>query len=439
MRFFQNQLSRESIRHFLLGIARGRFSQDVFWNWLSLGVLAAGGIVVNLIIVSWRGTAALGIFNQVFAIYIILSQIGVGGVQFSVLNYVSRYQENLTKCAEITTAALILITLIAGMVGVGCYFLAKPVGGLLQSPAVGLGLQLVAPGLFFFALNKALINAVNGVRRMKMYAVLRTLRYIILPCAIFVVLAMGMENYFLAFALTITEAILFAVLVVYFEICLFSVHSFINLRYWIPRHFSFGVRGFLAGLLGETNTRVDVLMLGLLKGDATVGVYSFAAVLAEGFAQIPLVVRWNLDPLLGRCFAEQKSEQISLMARKIKLVFYPVMIVAGIIAVLAYPFILSRWFSEDELTAGWAVFSIIMTGIVATAGYWSFMGILLQGGKPGTNTLFVGGLVLANIIVNILLIPFWGIYGAAIANGLTYMFGAISLAVIARRMMGVRI
>ena len=439
MRFFQNQLSRESIRHFLLDVARGRFSQDVFWNWLSLGVLAAGGIVVNLIIVSWRGTAALGIFNQVFAVYIILSQIGVGGIQFSVLNYVSRHQENPAKCAEITTAALVLITAIAGMVGVACYFVAKPVGGLLQSPAVGLGLQLVAPGLLFYALNKALINAVNGVRRMKAYAVLRATRYLLLPCTILIILLYGMADSYIVLALAVTEAILFAVLATYVELCLFSLCSFANVRYWIIKHFSFGARGFLAGLLTEANTRVDVLMLGFFKGDAMVGVYSFAAVLAEGFAQIPIAVRWNIDPILGCCFAEQKKEQISLMARKIKLIFYPVMFIAGFIAVLTYPFIFKCWLKTNELFAGWAIFAIIMSGIVLSAGYQSFMGILLQGERPGANTLFMAGLVLGNFLLNILLIPFWGIYGAALANGLTYIFGAISLAVIARWLMGIRL
>jgi len=439
LRFFQNQLSRESIRHFLLDLARGRFSQDVFWNWLSLGVLAAGGIVVNLIIVSWRGTAALGIFNQVFAIYIILSQIGVGGVQFSVLNYVSRHQENLTKCAEITTVALILAAVIAAIVGVACYVLAEPIGRLLNSPAVGLGLQMVAPGLFFFALNKTLVNVVNGVRRMKAYAVLRATRYLLLPCAILIILLLGMADPYLALALTVTEAALFVVLVVYFEICLFPLRSFLNLRYWIVKHFSFGARGFLAGLLTEANTRVDVLMLGYFSSDATVGIYSFAAVLAEGFAQIPIAVRWNVDPILGCFFAEQKKEQISLMARKIKLVFYPVMFIAGFIAALAYPFVFSCWLGKNELFAGWAVFAIIMSGIVLSAGYQSFMGILLQGERPGANTLFMAGLVLGNFLLNVLLIPIWGIYGAAMANGLTYIFGAISLAVITRRLMGVRI
>ena len=53
----------------------------------------------------------------------------------------------------------------------------------------------------------------------------------------------------------------------------------------------------MSGILTEVNTRVDILVLGYFHGDTLVGVYSFAAILAEGFSQLPMVVRRSIDPL----------------------------------------------------------------------------------------------------------------------------------------------
>ena len=46
-----------------------KFSSDLIWNYLSLAVLAASGIIINVFIANYYGAKYLGVFNQVFAIY----------------------------------------------------------------------------------------------------------------------------------------------------------------------------------------------------------------------------------------------------------------------------------------------------------------------------------------------------------------------------------
>lgn len=430
-----SKFDRDSLRN----VGRSKFNQDVLWNVFSLAVLAIGGIVVSLIIARWRGPEALGIFNQVFAFYIVLSQIGVGGLQFSVLKYVSYNQDDPTTCADITIVALILVGVISGVIAWGCYALAGWVAGLLESPGVGFGLQLVAPGLVFFSLNKVLIMGLNGLRHMKAYAVFRALRFILIPISIMVIIQLGWPNAYLALALTLTEVILFVGLLIYVNVFLFLMKVSANFRQWFQMHLSFGARGVFSGILIELNTRVDVIMLGYFSSDAMVGIYSFAAIFAEGFSQLPLVLRWNVDPIIGRYFSEENTEQISVLAGKIKKVFYPTMGLVSVLAILLYPILLNLWMPETAILISWSVFTIIMVGVILNAGYRPFGGIMLQGGRPGSYTLFIGGLALSNVVLNMALIPILGVYGAAIATASVYIFEAILIVLSSKKLFGIQV
>ena len=57
-----------------------KFRRDVLYNVAGLGVAGVCGILLNFLIGTLYDAAALGIFNQVFATYIIFAQFAVLGV-----------------------------------------------------------------------------------------------------------------------------------------------------------------------------------------------------------------------------------------------------------------------------------------------------------------------------------------------------------------------
>jgi O-antigen/teichoic acid export membrane protein len=323
--------------------------------------------------------------------------------------------------------------------GVVCGFLAAPIGALLKSPGVIIGLWMIIPGLLFFALNKVLINVLNGLSQMRAYAAFRSLRYVFIPISIVVIILLKMPDSYIALSLTITEILLFFGLVIYINIRLFPLWGTSNRQAWFSEHISFGIRGALSGILIELNTRVDVLMLGYFSTDAVVGIYSFVSTLAEGFGQIPFAVRWNVDPILGKYFSEGTVEKISELAKKIRRLFYPLMGVMGVAVILLYPVGYALLVKDSSLVISWITFSIIMIGVIINSGYRPFTGILLQGGRPGAYTLFYVGLVLNDALLNLFFIPYYGIYGAAGVTALTYVLEAVVLVIMARKLFNVRL
>lgn len=387
------------------------------------------------------GPQALGIFNQVFAFYIVISQITVGGLQFSVLKHCSYEQDNLTECAAIASSALILVAF-AGIVICAILFgLRDIIGRTLDSPSVALGLAFAIPGLAFFALNKVLLMVLNGLRNMRAFAVFQALRYILILAGVVSIMFLGYPGSHLPLSLTIAEMTLFVALMLYINIILFRIRfsPASEIRNWFRRHISFGSRGFLSGVLIEMNTRVDVLMLGYFMSDTIVGIYSFASTFAEGFAQLSTVIRQNVDPIVGRCFAEDNREKIWEIAIKVRRTFYPIMAIIGCALVAIFPILIWLVASNGENWQSWGVFAILVCGIILASGYRPFIGMLMQGDRPGRYTMLIAGSVIGNVILNVCLIPVLGIYGAAVATASIYVIEVVVLVVLVRYLFGINL
>lgn len=415
-----------------------KFRIDVLWNVASLGVLGASGIVLNVIIAGTVGAEALGIFNQVFAVYIFLSQLSVGGVHLSVMKHVSHQPEEHDVCASITVSALAVCSLLATAFAVLTWLASGAVGRLFDSPGVATGLVLVSPGLVFFAFNKVLLNGLNGASAMRPYAVFQALRFVLILLGVLTIIAFEGPGTYLAASLTAAEMVLFPCLAIFTHRRLWPLWPSMVRRSWLREHLSFGARGLLSGALNEINTRVDILMLGYFTSDAAVGIYSVAAIMAEGFSQLSIVLRRNVDPILGECFARNDLRQIEAQARRLRRWFWPAMIAIGIVAVTLYPVAMDVLLGGD-FGASNRLFAILMLGVVLNASYRPFLGILLQSGHPGRHTLLVAVLVAANALGNGLLIPWLGATGAAIATGSVFVLEALLIRWAGRRLCHVRI
>ena len=428
-----------SLKSSIKRIFASKFNVDVFWNLGSLAVLGVAGVLTNSVIAAYGGAQALGVFHQVGAIYIVLSQLSVGAMHLSVLHRVSQSQNDRTTCADLTVSALILCLVSSVGVCVVAFALRHVAGDALKSDGVSIGLGFAAPGLIFFSLNKVLMSVLNGVRSMRIYAVFQSLRFVFVLLAIVVIVGIARPAVELALALTFSELALFLLLVVYVNGRVFPLRLTHGVRAWHRKHFAFGMRGFPSGLLSEINLRVDVLMLGYFSGDAIVGVYSFAALLAAGLSQIPLAVRRNVDPILGQRFAEEMHESIHVMATKIRKAMFILMGGLALVAAGMYPFLLGVFVDPFAFAGSGVVFSILLVGIVLNSGYRPFLGVLLQGGRPGAHTWLILVTVGVNVGLNAALIPVLGFLGAAIATSVVYVCEAVGLFILACRLLGVRL
>lgn len=423
----------------------GKLRRDVVWNLASLAIVGVGGILLNVLIARFHGAAALGVFNQVFAVYIFFAQFAAGGVHLSALRAVAQHLEDRRRCDAIITAAVNL-TFGLSVAFTAIFWLSRhPIGDMLNSPGIVHGMAWATPGLFCFSLNKTMLGVINGLRWMKLYAVAQALRPVCMIAGLALLPKLGLPIIEtepetlgrVAMVLTLAEAAVALLLAAAVIPRLAWPGAMV--REWIHAHLHFGVRSFGSGVLLELNTRIDVLMLGFFYGDALVGIYSFAAVLVEGIGQIPIVLRSNLNPLIARHLARDERAELEQLAGKSRRLTALGMLGVGAAAVALYPLLAQVGTADADFASSWPLFAILMTGMVAGAGYMPLGQVLLQAGRPATHTLMTTAVLGFNFVANALLIPPLQALGAAIATALAFVVSAMLIREAGRRILNIRL
>src|SRR5882672_2798832 len=284
-------------------VLRGKFQRDAAWNFASVAVLGICGFTLQIVIGREYRSAPLGVFNQVMAAYIVFGQAAVGGINLSTLRGISESRGDRGRVTAIIWGAALPTVALAAACTTLFWFSRGFFAEHLESPGVAAGMEVAAPGLFFFALNKVSMSIVNAAQRMRAFAIYSSLRYVLMVGGLLVVMATGMSSDRIAFLFTFAEGLLFVPLAV--EVWLQTSRPFPpGWLVWTREHLRYGIKSVASGMLLELNSRVDVLVIGWFMDDGAVGVYSIAAMVAEGLFQLLVVLQNNYNPLIAQHVAE---------------------------------------------------------------------------------------------------------------------------------------
>jgi O-antigen/teichoic acid export membrane protein len=98
------------------------------------------------------------------------------------------------------------------------------------------------------------------------------------------------------------------------------------------------------------------------------------------------------------------------------------------------------WLAADRVFEdSWSSFAILVGSIGSLAAWLSFGNLLLMANRPGWNTVLMASVVGINVLGNALLIPRFGIAGAASGTAIAFGAFALLLRLIVRRELGLRI
>ncbi len=421
----------------VLPFRSSKLSKDILWNIMSFVVIAVSGGMLNLLIAKFYSPRELGVFNQTFALYIILTQLAVLGVHHSMVKYGAQHLKDQEVLGPIIFSAVFLTFCHASVICLCAFLLQNLVGIMFDSPVMAHSFLLIVPGVLFASINKVLIGALNGMRRMKAYAVLQALRLCLYLAWLCVLITIQWPGMLISVLLSAGEICLFLINFFYFRFA-FRGMRWACAREWCHRHLEFGLKAFLGGALYEMNTRVDVLLLGIFSSDYMVGIYSFAAILVEGFVQLMFAVRATINPVLTQLYLKKNKDDLIIFIQNGKKVAYPVMVALGLLAIIAYPLILILFLPGQEMYwDAWPIFMILMFGMMFFSGYYIFSSLLAQAGFAGKQTCMIGCVVAINIVLNIILIPPYKIYGAAIATSISFIMSVFILKYMVRKALNI--
>lgn len=188
----------------------------------------------------------------------------------------------------------------------------------------------------------------------------------------------------------------------------------------------YGIRVQGASVSRLLSRRFDILVLSVFASASVVGEYAVAQSLAELTLLIPQAFGGALSPLIIGGDAGPRTTQ-----RLIRVNGTVVLGVAALLAATA-PWSVTLAFGEDFDGA-------VVPLLILLPGAWMFAcgdlvsHVLAARGRPGTASLLSGLQAGLTITLDLILVPAYGIEGAAIASAISYSaYGLASLAVVAR-------
>ena len=402
---------------------------------MSFGILAVSGILMNIMIVLFRDAAALGVFNLSYAIYLIGSQVAVMGIHNSVMRYSAYHAEDPFERGQMLSSAM-LLTLVFGVVIGGAVYLATPLYEMIfSSKASAQAISYTGFGLMLFPLNKVLIGYINGLRHMRALAILQATRYLTVLGAVAVVSISNLPFTVASLSFFAAELLTTISTLIYMEKAGLLKCLRVTKK-WIKEHLVFGGKGALGSMFLDMNTRVDVLLIGIFLNDSAVGVYSFAAMLVDGLQHILSMLRVNFSPVLVAAMRDKDWVQ----AKKL-LHYSKIYVLFGVIifAVLVIPsfYVFTNYFAHDKsLIEGWKILAVLFGAYIIISGFTPFDNLLLASGHPTQQTIQNISITLVNVVLCLLLIPVFGIVGAATATAFSYIVGTVVMIFFSKRLLG---
>jgi O-antigen/teichoic acid export membrane protein len=423
------------LRGIVASLRQHKLSQDIAYSLCSFVVLALSGIVINITITALRDAAALGVFNLAYAVYIVASQIATWGLHYSVLRHGAYHADDARERSELLGTAA-LCALVFGCFAACLLWWAQPMfARAFSSEAAGAAVAYSATGLVLFPLNKVLLAYLNALRRMRAYAVLQALRYILVMIGVAVVAASDWPAAAATVSFVVAEAVTCFLVLGFIARARLSQWPRFDAA-WCRRHLVFGSKSLPAGMFTEVNSRIDVLMIGVFLNDRAVGIYSFAAMLVDGAYHVLAMVRLNFNPVLVTALKRGDQERLRTL-RSLSARYAVLSTLALSIGLVGAYLVADVWIVPGKgLAEGLPSLLILLLGLNLIATWIPFDNLMLVSGHPGFQTLQQMMAVAVNVAAAVWLLPLWGLAGAATGTALSYVTGIAVLIVLARYKVG---
>jgi O-antigen/teichoic acid export membrane protein len=411
--------ARHHARRDLSTLARG-------WLLNLFGVLSAGlfGFVFGIVVARGLGASGAGVFFSAVALFTIASAGAQFGASTGLIRSIARFRalRQHEVIAPTIAAALLPITALSIVLAAALFILAGDFAALvLDGQAAETAeryLRVFAPFLPLAVLSTALLGATRGFGTMIPFVAIEQLgKAILRPALALVVLAAGLGSVAFALAWAIPHALGFAAaLAALILLVRHGERAGAALRptgeaasdFW-----RFAAPRGVAGILQITLFWLDTILVAALASPHDAGIYKGAiSYITQGTFANQAVV-FVIGPLLSALLAQELHERARSVYQTatwwLTALAWPVYLTLAIFA----PLCMSVF--GPEFVSGATALVILAVPMLLAMAAGPVNVVLLMAGKSVWNLFNVVLAVVTNVALNVLLIPAFGITGAAVA------------------------
>ncbi len=174
------------------------------------------------------------------------------------------------------------------------------------------------------------------------------------------------------------------------------------------------------------NTRVDIIMLGAMRGAVDVAIYNVVYQGAMLASFVLVAATGVISPVVARMYAQGEQQQLQrLVTTSSRAIFAATLPIVVVMILFGKPFL--SLFGE-QYVAGYSALLVLLTGQILNTAFGAVGVLLTMTNHGGLAAKGAAISVVVNIVLNAFLIPVWGVEGAATASMLTLFLWNIMFA-----------
>ena len=393
------------------GAPLARIVRNSAFNVLGTALIVPVNFVALFVLARRLGTQPFGTFFTIFAIAAVIHWIADAGTTTVLTRRVSRYPEGLKSIVSEAAGMLLVVCAISATL----FFLVATPWMALRNERISLSVLVVVAAAM--ASRHALDFAANVLRGLERFEfenlsrVVQTVSFLLFVWFWVYPETGGALAGFIAYAASniIAAALLWIVLLAKWRCAGFRLDRPM-LRDWWTESIPLG----FGDVIRQVHMQVDTLVLAWFQPQRIVGLFSMAARPRMPLETLPRIIVSVMFPTMTRTAHTNRAAFSQMFARTTSLLWSAALPISIIVSFYASPLIeaaagpafrdaawplrLLIWASAPIFIN--AQFRLVLTALDAERSYWRLIGWVLA----------------VKVVLLIVMIPMWGIYGACFGN-----------------------
>ncbi|BAI60849.1 putative polysaccharide biosynthesis protein [Methanocella paludicola SANAE] len=397
---------------------------DLYWAFISIAVSSLVQLLLRVVLGRDLGVSGLGIYTLIFTIYLFGMQFANFGIGSALTKYVAEYRDDLKKITEYTTSGILGSFIYGSAISVILFLSSDLVAvNIFHYPDMGYLLKVLAFCFPFIAVQKSVLGVLNGWQKITHYAIINIAQNTLVflsSILLVIVLHLGINGAVLG--LVLPTIVVGSLSLAYVKRSLFMPRKLLDGI--LIKLSGFGFYVTLANSVSLINSQVNVLLIGVFLNDTQVGYFAVAGILIQGMSLLPSAVQTIISPKISRLHGNEDYSGIRKIIKSTFMYTFIITVLLSISLILFGRYLIDIFFS-DVFAPAYLPLVLLVIGQIAYAPLVSIGSALAYIGKVNVVFKIEIASMAFSVLLNILLIPTFGINGAAAATSISLILTTV--------------
>ena len=384
-------------------------------------------IIISILVVRTQGDSALGMFSYFLSFYLLSGLVSEFGITKSLEREAAFHTNSGVRKKKYRESydAVLLFSIFCTTVIIVTSFYSTSVTILDENIIPYFIIAFTIP---LQNINKLRIAFINGTGKHEQASKFIIKKRISLLVIFLILLMFNMPSSFLIIGFFLAELLLL-ITMTKTNIDLFPQTWKLSGYAGVIQQIMTGYKYLLSGETLNIIFYLDYLILGMFVSSDKLGIYAKAVILTRCFLVVPLSIRPILRKIYCNLASENDLKKLNEIINRSTVTLFFLQSVLALYILLHFPAVLNALFGpENDLIMPFNVFVIFLPGLLYFSSFILQESLYEAAGAVLQLQRLVITVSIVNLFLNIYLVPFAGISGAALATAgamlvYFYMFG----------------